>query len=78
MARSRVESSAQLVVGLQEKTPIRALYADDEAGLLKVTKQLLEADGDVHVTTVSSVDQALEKMKNEGSIVSEDEVYNLP
>lgn len=65
MARSSVESSAQLVVGLEERTPIRVLHVDDEVGLLKVTKQLLEADGDVRVMTVSSVDQALEKLKNE-------------
>ena len=63
MAKSTVESSTETVVGLTEKAPIHVLHVDDEAGFLKVAKQLLEMQGPFKVDTASSVEEALEKLK---------------
>jgi PAS domain S-box-containing protein len=60
-----VESSAEIVLGLNEKKPIRVLHVDDELGLLKVAKQCLEMQGPFQVDTASSVEEALEKLKKE-------------
>ncbi len=46
-----------------EKTLIRVLHVDDEAGLLKVAKQILEMQGSFQVETALSVNEAMEKMK---------------
>jgi PAS domain S-box-containing protein len=41
---------------------IRVLYVDDEPGLLEVAKIFLEKDGDIQVTTSSSVEKALDSL----------------
>jgi hypothetical protein len=45
MTEHAVESSAKIVVDLNEKKPIRVLLVDDELGLLEVAKQFLEMEG---------------------------------
>ena len=59
------------------EAPINVLYVDDEASFLKSTKQLLELDSSFHVDFASSVDDALEKMKNKvfDVVVSD---YHMP
>jgi PAS domain S-box-containing protein len=46
-----------------KKTLIHVLYVDDETGLLKVTKPILEMQGAFHVDTASSVEEAKKKME---------------
>jgi PAS domain S-box-containing protein len=65
MTEYPVESSAEVVVDLNEKKTIRVLHVDDEDSLLKVAKQCLEMQGSFQVDTASSADEAIEKMKKE-------------
>ena len=65
MTELTVESSAEAVVGLNEKKPTRVLHVDDELGLLKVAKQCLELQGPFQVDTAGSVEEALAKLQNE-------------
>jgi PAS domain S-box-containing protein len=46
-----------------EETPIRVLYVDDEVGLLKAAKRILEMQGVFRVESASSVKEAKEKME---------------
>jgi DNA-binding NtrC family response regulator len=48
-----------------EEQPIHVLYVDDEAGLLKAAKPILEMQGSFHVETALSVEEAMEKMEAE-------------
>lgn len=64
MAKSVVESLSEAVVDLTEETLIRVLHVDDEGGFLKAAKQILEMQGNFQVETASSVEEALEKIKN--------------
>jgi DNA-binding NtrC family response regulator len=77
MAGYAVESSAEIVVDLKEKKPIRVLHVDDEPSLLKVAKQCLEMEGQFQIDTAESVEEAMEKMKEEkyDAIVSD---YRMP
>lgn len=77
MTESDVEVSTEVVADLAEKTPIRVLHVDDEAGFLKVAKQCLEMQGSFQVETASSVEEAMEKMKKKtfDVIVSD---YKMP
>jgi len=63
MVESVVQSRAEIVVGSDEKKLIRVLHVDDELGLLKVAKQCLELQGPFQVDTASSVEEALNKLK---------------
>lgn len=63
MNESAVESSTGVIVHLNERGLIRVLHVDDELGFLKVTKQFLEMENQFHVEPVSSVEEAMEKMK---------------
>lgn len=65
MSQRTVESCPEVVVGVSEKKPIHVLLVDDEVGLLKVSKQCLEMQGQFQVDTASSVDEAIEKMKKQ-------------
>jgi PAS domain S-box-containing protein len=65
MTEFPVESSAEVVVDLNEKKPIRVLHVDDETSLLKIAKQCLEIEGPFQVDTASSVDEAIKKMEKE-------------
>jgi PAS domain S-box-containing protein len=53
------------MVDLNEKKSIRVLHVDDEPGLLKIAKQLLETEGQFQVDTASTAEEAREKMKKE-------------
>ena len=46
-----------------EETLIRVLHVDDEAGFLKVAKQILEMQGSFQVETALSINEAMEKMR---------------
>ncbi|MDH5450479.1 MAG: response regulator [Candidatus Bathyarchaeota archaeon] len=63
MAKPSVKSSSKAVVDLTEKTSIRVLHVDDEAGFLKVSKQCLEMQGAFQVDTASSVEEAMKKLR---------------
>ncbi len=77
MVESVVQSHAQIVVDSTEKSKIRVLHVDDELGLLKVAKQCLELQGPFHVDTAGSVEEALNKLKeNEYDAVISD--YQMP
>ena len=45
-----------------EEDTIRVLHVDDEVGLLKVSKQILEMQGAFQVENVSSVNEAMKKL----------------
>jgi PAS domain S-box-containing protein len=77
MTEYPVESSAEVVVELNEKKRIRVLHVDDEPSLLKIAKQCLEMQGPFQVETASSAEEALEKMKKESydAVVSD---YKMP
>jgi len=45
------------------EAPIRVLHVDDELEYLRTTKLILEMDGDFQVESVSSAEEALEKLK---------------
>ena len=64
-------------VGSQEEAPIRVLHVDDDTGFLRVAKQILEMQGSFEVETTSSVEGALEKMKEKAfdAVVSD---YVMP
>jgi PAS domain S-box-containing protein len=63
MAESTVESVAEVSLELAEKRPMRVLHVDDEPNFLKSAKQCLEMQGNFHVETTSSVEEAMKKMK---------------
>ena len=47
-----------------EETVTHILYVDNEAGLLKAAKPILEMQGSFHVETASSVEEAMKKMED--------------
>jgi len=60
-----------------EEDIIRVLHVDDEVGLLKVAKQILEMQGSFEVETAASVEEAQEKMrKKEFDVIVSD--YIMP
>ncbi len=63
MVESTVEFLSKAVVDLTEEAPIRVLHVDDELDFLKTAKQILEMQGAFEVETASSVEEAMEKMK---------------
>ena len=63
MVESTVESLPKAFVDLTEKTPIHVLHVDDEIVFLNSAKQCLEMQGAFEVETVSSVEKAMEMMK---------------
>jgi PAS domain S-box-containing protein len=65
MIQSTAEFSKTDVEDTAEKTPIRVLHVDDDAGFLKTAKAILEMQGAFQVDTVSSVEEAIEKMEKE-------------
>jgi len=65
MIRRAVQSPTEVMVDLNEKKSIRVLHVDDEPGLLKIAKQLLETEGQFQVDTASTAEEAREKMKKE-------------
>ena len=76
MVESAVESSSELVVGLTEKTLIHVLHVDDDAGFLKVARQLMEMQGTFEVDTALSVEEAKEKLKKRFDVIVSD--YQMP
>jgi CheY-like chemotaxis protein len=77
MVEPVVQSHAEIVVGSDEKKLIRVLHVDDETALLRVTKQCLELEGMSQVDSVSSVEEALDKLKEKeyDAVVSD---YEMP
>jgi DNA-binding NtrC family response regulator len=60
-----------------EEDTIHVLHVDDEVGLLKCTKQILELQGPFQVDSASSVKEALERMKEkEFDVIVSD--YQMP
>jgi DNA-binding response OmpR family regulator len=60
-----VEFSKATAVDISKEVPIRVLHVDDDAGFLKTAKAIVEMQGAFQVDTVSSVEEAWEKMKKE-------------
>jgi PAS domain S-box-containing protein len=77
MVESVFQSHAEIVVSSSEKKLIRVLHVDDELGLLKVAKQCLELQGPFQVDTATSVEEALNKLKEKeyDAVVSD---YQMP
>jgi PAS domain S-box-containing protein len=77
MTECSVESSAEVLVDLNEEKPMRVLHVDDEPSLLRITKQCLEAEDSIQVDSASSVEEAMEKLKKEtyDAVVSD---YKMP
>ena len=63
MTESTVESSTETVLNVARTERIRVLHVDDDQAFLKVAKQCLEMQGEIDVDTVSSVNEASEKLK---------------
>jgi PAS domain S-box-containing protein len=63
MVNPVVESLPKSNIDSTEETLIHVLYVDDETGLLKVAKPILEMHGAFHVETALSVEEAMEKME---------------
>lgn len=63
MARSVVESFAEIPSIQSDEKPIQVLHVDDEAGFLKSAKQCLEMQGAFHVETASSVEDAVKRIE---------------
>lgn len=63
MAQSTLEYLQSDIADRVEKPPIHVLHVDDEAGLLKTAKQILEMQGAFQVDTALSVKEAEEKMR---------------
>jgi DNA-binding NtrC family response regulator len=76
MAESTIETSAICPIQTEE-APIKILHVDDELGLLKVSKQILENECRFEVDSASSVEDAMVKMKANtyDAIVSD---YHMP
>jgi len=75
--KSLIESSTGVFIDLTEKEPLQVLHVDDDPSFLKVAKQCLEIQGPFQVDTVSSVEEALEKMqgKSYDVVVSDSIMY---
>jgi PAS domain S-box-containing protein len=58
-----IQSSDRIVSSAALKRPIRVLHVDDDPSFLKVAKQCLETQGEIDIDTVSSVNEASEKLK---------------
>ncbi len=63
MTESIVESSTKTVLSVAKAEAIRVLHVDDDQVFLKVAKQCLDTQGEFEVDTASSVNEALEKVK---------------
>jgi PAS domain S-box-containing protein len=58
-----IQSSDRIVSSAALERPIRVLHVDDDPSFLKVAKQCLEMQGEIDIDTVSSVNEASEKLK---------------
>jgi len=57
--------STGVLLNLTDLHRVHVLHVDDDSCCLKATKECLELQGKLMVNTASSVDEAVEKMKNE-------------
>jgi PAS domain S-box-containing protein len=64
MVNPAAESSPKGNTASTEETLTHILYVDNEAGLLKAAKPILEMQGSFHVETASSVEEAMKKMED--------------
>jgi len=63
MVSPDAESLPKGSIASTEETLIHVLHVDDDAGYLKTAKKILEMHGSFYVETVSSVEEAMEKME---------------
>src|SRR3972149_47903 len=63
MGESTLESSSAVLLDSTEKALIRVLHVDDDPSFLKAAKQCLEIQNSFQVDMAYSVEEALEKMK---------------
>jgi PAS domain S-box-containing protein len=72
-----VQSAHRIVSSTVPEHPIRVLHVDDDPAFLRVAKQCLEMQGEFEVDTVSSVNEALEKLEKTAydAVVSD---YQMP
>jgi PAS domain S-box-containing protein len=63
MVSPATESSPEDNTTSTEEKPIHILYVDNEVGLLKAVKSILEMQSAFHVETAASVKEAIQKMK---------------
>src|SRR4030043_172363 len=77
MAKSTIESSTEAILNVAKTEAIKVLHVDDDLVFLEVAKQCLEMQDEIDVDTVSSVDEALEKLKQKDydAVVSD---YQMP
>ena len=77
MAEPIVESSTEAVLNVAKTERIRVLHVDDDQAFLKVAEQCLGTQGEFEVDTASSVNEALEKLKEtDYAVVVSD--YQMP
>ena len=58
----RARAVIPITLSLDKNIPIRVLHVDDETSLLKIAKQCLRMEGNFHVETASSIEEAQKKM----------------
>src|SRR4030066_2240555 len=77
MAKSTIEASTEAILNVAKTKAIKVLHVVDDLVFLEVAKQCLEMQDEINVDTVSSVDEALEKMKQKDydAVVSD---YQMP
>ena len=66
--RQLVEANLQQMTELmlnEKEDLLHVLYVDDEECLLRVSKRILEMDGEVNVDVATSVGEAFEMLKNQ-------------
>ena len=63
MVESTAEQFPKTALGLTKDALIRVLHVDDDDDFLKISKRFLERQGSFQIETVSSVKEALQKIK---------------
>jgi PAS domain S-box-containing protein len=77
MTESVAEPIHEVVVDVNQGRLIRVLHLDDDSSLLRIAKQCLEMEAPIYVDTVTSVDEALAKLrKNMYDVIVSD--YSMP
>jgi ActR/RegA family two-component response regulator len=69
MTKSISESLAPILSGSREEKSVKVLHVDDDLCFLKVAKRCLEMRHKFQVEAASSVEEAIEKMKEPPSRV---------
>jgi PAS domain S-box-containing protein len=75
--KATVEYKNKILLDLAEKESIKVLHVDDEDSLLKVAKQCLEVSGSFRIDTATSVEEAVQRMReNKFDVIVSD--YRMP